>query len=188
MWSVFLALVGTVALGGGLFFLLRRVHSFPRRSLAFSLAQRIRPAVTVVFDDGRREKAGASKSTMLPQVVEGVDLAYCLDLACNAVIACLAICGTGQYLLLPVTLAESRLGALMAHTFHATGAFLFVYNMAAGISILPSPLWRLSTILFIPLAMWLLLLLILALCKINLTLVFLDALYSFFLPANLTQL
>lgn len=115
-----------------------------------------------------------------------LEMEHCFDLVCNGAIPAIAILSFAQFIVLPLIISQSvpRLSAFVANLHHAAAATVFVYEVAVGITILPHPLCRGASLLFLPLAFWLLLLLILSCCKINLTTMILNALYGPFFSPN----
>eukprot|EP01055_Gregarina_sp_Pseudo9_P000950 Gregarina_sp_Pseudo_9__949@NODE_1606_length_1459_cov_30_240141_g1490_i0_p1_GENE_NODE_1606_length_1459_cov_30_240141_g1490_i0NODE_1606_length_1459_cov_30_240141_g1490_i0_p1_ORF_typecomplete_len303_score98_55UNC50/PF05216_13/8_3e27_NODE_1606_length_1459_cov_30_240141_g1490_i03351243 len=187
LWPLLLAAGLTLGLSFGLLFLLRRVSAFPRRSLAFSLASSMRPAVNVLFDDAKR--AAQDSETPSPSIYSAdaatVDWAYCFDLVCNGSLAGLFVLGVLHYLALPLVVwSPASLAAVTSNTLHVLASFMFVYNVAAGLAILRAPLWRAASMIFAPLALWVLLLIIFTLCRINVSTFCLEILFAPFLTSS----
>eukprot|EP01053_Blabericola_migrator_P003704 Blabericola_migrator_1__3703@NODE_2107_length_3266_cov_40_337606_g1335_i0_p2_GENE_NODE_2107_length_3266_cov_40_337606_g1335_i0NODE_2107_length_3266_cov_40_337606_g1335_i0_p2_ORF_typecomplete_len295_score27_03UNC50/PF05216_13/1_2e26_NODE_2107_length_3266_cov_40_337606_g1335_i014372321 len=184
IWPAIATLILTVAMSCGLFTLLKKLNRIPRRSLAFTIAHSIRPAVTVIFNDKKGNTSDESNASFGATSLSEVDLAYCFDLVCNASVAGLSVLGVLQYHFLPIASQDSLVGALAANAFNVLASFLFVYNVASGIAILKAPLWRVATMLFIPLAVWVLILVLLTILKVNLTNIILSILFGAFLPST----
>eukprot|EP01054_Gregarina_sp_Poly1_P009158 Gregarina_sp_Poly_1__9157@NODE_562_length_7523_cov_90_276019_g442_i0_p5_GENE_NODE_562_length_7523_cov_90_276019_g442_i0NODE_562_length_7523_cov_90_276019_g442_i0_p5_ORF_typecomplete_len313_score32_49UNC50/PF05216_13/1_5e28_NODE_562_length_7523_cov_90_276019_g442_i07231661 len=195
LWPVFLTAVLTIGSSFGLFFILKRFGQLSRRSLALSIAHTMQPAVNVLFDETKRAVAqpanGDDSSQTLPSIyasdAASVDWAYCFDLICNGSISGLFILCSVQYLLLPFILARSfpaLIGAMIGNTLHLIASFMFIYNVAAGVTVLRSPLWRAASMLFAPLTIWILVLVSFTVCKINISAIILELLFAPFLPVE----
>lgn len=162
-----------LAMSTALFYSLRRFALVGRRSITMALSKSLAP----IAPPATMSAVGNDKT---------VGWMYAFDLICNASIPGLLILFLGQYFFLPIILIHPQsitpaitLCAFVNLGLHGSAAVVFVHNLACGLSVLPTPLQRSAPLLFIPLALWILILAIFALLRVNVTTVILRTVFAF---------
>lgn len=169
IWPLIVHGLICVCLTALLVFVLKKFMKINSRksSLALSLGQSLEELVPVV--------PTTSAVLKMPTNTQ-VEWFYCFDLICNSSVPGLAILYISQFIFLPVTLAKPD--SLSLQIFQCglgniiltgSASVAFVYNLAVGISVYSKPVANAASIIFVPLAIWIITLIGLTLAQVNLT-------------------
>ncbi|EZG56069.1 UNC-50 family protein [Gregarina niphandrodes] len=180
--------LGTTMSSASLFLILKRVSKVRKGSLTAKLGTRVFKKTgdgSLLASTGPSTSAGADQDLFL----------YCFDLVCNALVPALIVLCPLQYLLLPLVLAghpdsgpfSKFASTFVANLLHASAAILFTNSISKGLAITPPPINAAAGLVLLPLALWLLTILILTILRINLTSIFFTYAFGYLFRSDLTQ-